>query len=109
MSKEMCRSLRAGGAISLETAFLTACEREARLEETNRFNRLAKELGIRENDAVWSIVFLLGHHVELTETLPARMDTITKSTLAHFHAGIHKQSETAETELRAVRARVALG
>ena len=92
--------------MSLETAFLTVYGREPKPEETNRFNRLAKELGIRENDAIWSIVFLLGHHLELTEGLPERMDAITRRTLADFGAGVQKRSETAETELRAVRARI---
>ena len=38
--------------MSLETAFLTVYGREPKPEETNRFNRLAKELGIRKNDAI---------------------------------------------------------
>ncbi|WP_263358610.1 hypothetical protein [Acidicapsa ligni] len=92
--------------MSLETAFLTVYGREAKPEETNRFNRLAKELGIRENDAIWSIVFLLGHHLELTEKLPERMGEQANRTLAKFDVGIRQRSETAETELRAIKARI---
>jgi hypothetical protein len=92
--------------MSLETAFLTVYGREAKPEETNRFNRLAKELGIRENDAIWSIVFLLGHHLEMTETLPERLDKFTNRTLVQFDAAIRQRTETAEAELRAVKARI---
>jgi hypothetical protein len=106
MGKGVRCSLRPGSVMRLETAFLTVYGREAKPEETNRFNRLAKELGIRENDAIWSIVFLLGHHLELTETLPKRMGELTNRTLAQFDAGIRQRSEMAEAELRAVKARI---
>jgi hypothetical protein len=92
--------------MSLETAFLAVYGRAAKPEETNRFNRLAKELGIRENDAIWNIVFLLGHHLELTETLPERMGEQANRALAKFDVGIRRRSETAEAELRAVKARI---
>jgi hypothetical protein len=92
--------------MSLETAFMTVYGREAKPEETNKFNRLAKELGIRENDAVWSIVFLLGYHLELTETLPERLTTVTKRALVQFDSAIRLRSETAESELRTVKARI---
>ena len=92
--------------MSLETAFLTVYGREAKPEETNRFNRLAKELGIRENDAIWNIVFLLGHHLEMTETLPERLGKFTNRTLLQFDAAIRQRSETAEAELRVVKARI---
>lgn len=92
--------------MSLETAFLTVYGREAKPEETNRFNRLAKELGIRENDAVWSIVFLLGHHLELAEKIPERMREQSNRALAKFDAGVRQRSETAEKELQAIKARI---
>ena len=92
--------------MNLEAAFLKIYGREAKPEETNRFNRLAKELDIRENDAIWSMVFLLGHHLELTEAMPERMNSATKRTLDSFNASIRKRSEVAEAELWAVRARI---
>jgi hypothetical protein len=92
--------------MSLETAFLAVYGREAKPEETNRFNRLAKELDIRENDAIWSVVFLLGHHLELTEKLPEQMREQSNRALARFDLGIRQRSETAETELRVIKARI---
>jgi hypothetical protein len=92
--------------MSLEKAFLTVYGRDPKPEETNRFYRLAKELGIRENDAIWNIIFLLGHHLELTETLPERLGAVTNRTLAQFDAEICRRRETAEVELRVIRARI---
>lgn len=92
--------------MNLETAFLKIYGREAKPEETNRFNRLAKELDIRENDAIWSIVFLLGHHLELTEAIPEKMNASAKCLLDSFNVAIGKRGEVAETELRAARARI---
>jgi DNA anti-recombination protein RmuC len=102
----MRHGLRAGNAMSLETAFMTIYGREPKPEETNQFNRLAKELGIRENDAVWSIVFLLGHHRELAEKIPERMREQSNHALAAFDAGVQQRSQTAEKELRAIKARI---
>lgn len=45
--------------MNLDAAFQTVYGRLPHPDETLRFNRLAKELGIRDNDAVWGIVFLL--------------------------------------------------
>lgn len=92
--------------MNLEAAFLAIYRREAKPEETNRFNRLAKELDIRENDAIWSMVFLLGHHLELTEGMPERMNTAVKQTLQTLDASIRKRGDLAEKELRSVRARI---
>jgi hypothetical protein len=92
--------------MSLEKAFLTIYGRAPKPEETNRFYRLAKDLGIRENDAIWNIVFLLGHHLELTETIPEQLGAVANKTLAQFDAGIHRRHETAELELRVIRARI---
>ena len=92
--------------MNVETAFLAIYGREAKPEETKRFNRLAKELDIRENDAIWSMVFLLGHHLELTEAMPEKMSASTKRLLDSFNAAICKRGELAETELKAARARI---
>jgi hypothetical protein len=92
--------------MNLETAFHTVYGRDPKPEETNRFNRLAKELDIRENDAVWSIVFLLGHHLELTELLPKRIGLATERSLEQFDVSLRQRGEVAEAELRAVKARI---
>lgn len=92
--------------MSLETAFATVYGREPKPEETNRFNKLAKELGIRENDAVWSLVFLLGQHLELTEAVPERIRSAAELTLVHFQNAVQKRSETAEIELGVIKGRI---
>lgn len=92
--------------MNVETAFFTIYGREAKPEETNRFNRLAKELDIRDNDAIWGVVFLLGHHLELTEAMPERMNIAMKQTLQALDASIRKRSDLAEKELRSVKARI---
>jgi ElaB/YqjD/DUF883 family membrane-anchored ribosome-binding protein len=92
--------------MSLDTAFVTVYGREPKPEETNRFNKLAKELGIRENDAVWSLVFLLGQHLEMTEAIPERIRSEAELTLAKFQSAVQKRNETAEVELNAIKARI---
>ena len=92
--------------MNLEAAFVTVYGREPKPEETNRFNKLAKELGIKENDAVWSLVFLLGQHLELTEAVPERIRSAAELTLFNFQSAVQKRSETAEVELDVIRARI---
>ncbi len=92
--------------MSLDTAFVTVYGREPKPEETNRFNKLARELGIRENDAVWSLVFLLGQHLELTEAIPERIRLAADSTLLEFESAVQKRSETAAVELDVIKARI---
>ncbi len=92
--------------MNLEIAFATVYGREPKPEETFRFNRLAKELDIRENDAVWSIVFLLGHHIELAELLPKQIGATTAQSLAQYDAALRRRNNVAENELRAVKARI---
>ena len=89
-----------------EAAFRTVYGRDAKPEETARFNRLAKELGIKDNDAIWSVVFLLGHHVELAGILPKQIGESAAQSLAQYEAMLRRRNDVAESELRAVKARV---
>ncbi len=88
-----------------ELAFRTVYGRDATPDETARFNRLAKELGIRDNDAIWSVVFLLGHHVELAGRLPKQIGEFAAQSLAQYEAMLRRRNDVAESELRAVKAR----
>ena len=89
-----------------DAAFRSVYGREPKPEETARFNKLAKELDIRDNDAVWSVVFLLGHHIELAEALPKQIGVSAAHALAQYDAMLRLRNTVAENELRAVKARV---
>ena len=60
--------------MNLDTAFRSIYGRDPSPEETNRFNRIGKELDIRDNDAIWAIAFLLGHHLDLAKQMPEQID-----------------------------------
>ena len=92
--------------MTLEVAFETIYGRGASPEEASRFNRLAKELDIRDNDAVWVLVFLLGHHLELTKRMPEQIKTSAQQVLASFSGTLTEQLAGAESELRLAKARV---
>ena len=92
--------------MTLEVAFETIYGRGASPEEASRFNRLAKELDIRDNDAVWVLVFLLGHHLELTKRMPEQIKTTAQQVLASFSETLNEQLAGAESELRLAKARV---
>jgi hypothetical protein len=49
--------LRGGRAMNLDMAFRAVYGRAPDPEETNRFNQVARELDIRENDAIWAVTF----------------------------------------------------
>ena len=55
--------------MNVDTAFRSIYGRDPNPEETNRFNRVGKELDIRDNDAIWAITFLLGHHLDLAKLM----------------------------------------
>lgn len=92
--------------MNIDTAFRAIYSREPNAEETGRFNRIARELGIRDNDAIWAVVFLLGHHLELTQTMPERMEQLTAQSMVQFTAVLLRARKSAEAEFAATRARV---
>lgn len=92
--------------MNLESAFEVIYGRFPKPEETARFNRLAKELDIRDNDAVWSLVFLLGHHLELADAMPVKISLASARVLSRFDEGLKQRTVTAEKELEAAKARV---
>ena len=92
--------------MNIEIAFRSVYGRDPNAEEINRFNRLAKELGIRDNDALWAVVFLLGHHLELTKQMPERMEQLTSQSLESYRSALLHASKSAESELLATKARI---
>jgi hypothetical protein len=92
--------------VNIDTAFNSIYGRCATPEETNRFNRLAKELGIRDNDAIWAIVFLLGHHLDLAKQMPEQISQLVSQSLNQYAAALLAARRLAETELAAIKERI---
>jgi hypothetical protein len=92
--------------MNVDTAFRSIYDREPSPEETNRFNRIGKELDIRDNDAIWAVVFLLGHHLELAKQMPEQIDKLISQSLADYTAAISNTLNLAESDLAATKARI---
>jgi hypothetical protein len=92
--------------MNIDAAFRCVYGREAKPEETARFNRIAKELDIRDNDAIWAVAFLLGHHLDLTKQIPAQMLDLMEQSLRKYETSLQKGKEKAEADLAAAKARV---
>lgn len=91
--------------MNVDAAFLAIYGRIPNSEETSRFNRVAKELGIRDNDAIWAMVFLLGHHLDLTKEMPERMAQLVSQSLEEYTSALLCARRSAEAEFAAVKAR----
>ena len=92
--------------MNLDTAFLAVYGRAPSPEETNSFNRIGKELDIRDNDAIWAIAFLLGHHLDLAIQMPEQIDKLISQSLAKYRSSLDSARRLAETDLAATKARI---
>jgi ElaB/YqjD/DUF883 family membrane-anchored ribosome-binding protein len=92
--------------MNLDTAFRSIYGRDPSPDETNRFNRIGKELDIRDNDAIWAIAFLLGHHLDLAEQMPEQIDKLISQSLAKYASSLDSARRLAETDLAATKARI---
>jgi hypothetical protein len=92
--------------MNLDTAFRSIYGRAPSPEETNSFNRIGKELGIRDNDAIWAIAFLLGHHLDLAKQMPEQIDKLISQSLAKYASSLDTARRLAETDLAATKARI---
>jgi hypothetical protein len=92
--------------MNIDIAFRSIYGRDPSPEETNQFNRIGKELDIRDNDAIWAVAFLLGHHIELAKQMPKQIDQQISRSLAGYKAAIARNLSLAETDLAAIKARV---
>jgi hypothetical protein len=92
--------------MNIDTAFLAVYGRDPSPEETNRFNRISKELDIRDNDAIWAIAFLLGHHLDLAKQMPEQIDKLISQSLAKYASSLDSARRLAETDLAATKARI---
>jgi len=92
--------------VNVDTAFRSIYGRDPSPEETNRFNRIGKELDIRDNDAIWAVAFLLGHHLDLAKQMPDQIDKLISQSLADYTAAISNTLNLAESDLAATKARI---
>ena len=92
--------------MNVDTAFRSIYGRAPSPEETNRFNRIGKELDIRDNDAIWAIVFLLGHHIDLAKQMPEQIDKLISQSLTRYASSLDSARRLAETDLAATKARI---
>jgi hypothetical protein len=92
--------------MNLDTAFRAVYGRAPDPEETNRFNQVARELDIRENDAIWAVTFLLGHHLDLAKRMPEQIEERVCESLTRYEMALLNGRKLAEAELAAIRARI---
>lgn len=92
--------------MNIDLAFHAVYGRNPNAEETSRFNRLAKELGIRDNDAIWAMVFLLGHHLDLASQMPTQIERLAARSLEQYTSALLRSRKSAEAELLATKARI---
>jgi hypothetical protein len=92
--------------MNVDTAFRSIYGRDPSPEETNRFNRIGKELDIRDNDAIWAVTFLLGHHLDLAKQMPEQIDKLISQSLTDYRAAISDALNLAESDLAVTKARI---
>ncbi len=79
-----------------EEAFAKLLGRQPSEAERARLYRARDALGIRENDAFWSIIMLLEHYDALYAGYPARMSQAAEQAIAHAR-GAFEAAAIAET------------
>ena len=58
----------------LEQSFARLLGRQPTERERDRLRRIKDELGIADNDALWSVLLALNYHTALYEAMPARIE-----------------------------------
>lgn len=58
----------------LEQSFARLLGRQPTERERDRLRRIKEELGIADNDALWSVLLALNYHTALYEAMPARIE-----------------------------------
>jgi hypothetical protein len=71
---------------SIETAFAKLLGRQATQAEGERLHRLRNVLGLRDNDAFWSIVMALEHYDSFFRAYPAQLSEATERALENVRA-----------------------
>jgi hypothetical protein len=94
--------------MSVEDAFAKLTGRQATPEQRERLHRLREALGLRDNDAFWSIVMALEYYDAFWRQYPAQFAEQTAQAIEHARAAmaVVAQNEAAHVQ-RALSAQVA--
>jgi len=94
--------------VSVDDAFAKLTGRQATPEQRERLYRLRDALGLRDNDAFWSIVMALEYYDSFLRQYPAQFAELAESTIESARAALSAaaQSEAAHVQ-RVLSAKVA--
>jgi hypothetical protein len=73
-------------SVSIETAFSQLVGRQPTQAESERLHRLRSVLGLRDNDAFWSIVLALEHYDSFFRAYPSELATVTERAVENVRA-----------------------
>jgi hypothetical protein len=89
-----------GATVSIESSFEQIVGRKASEPERARLYRLRDALGLRDNDAFWSIVMALEHYDSFFRAYPAQLAEVTERTLGSVRVAC---AAAAEKEVAAIQ------
>jgi hypothetical protein len=89
-----------GAAASIETVFEQLVGRKPTEPERERLYRLRQVLGLRDNDAFWSIVMALEHYDAFFRAYPAQLAEVTERAVENVRAA---SAAAAHEEVAAVQ------
>jgi hypothetical protein len=75
-----------GERVSIETAFAQLVGRQPTQAESERLHRLRSVLGLRDNDAFWSIVLALEHYDSFFRAYPSELAAVTERAVENVRA-----------------------
>ncbi len=102
------RTTAEGAPANIETSFEQLVGRRATEPERERLYRLRQVLGLRDNDAFWSIVMALEHYDALFRVYPAQLAEVTERAVENVRAACAAAAhEEVATVQRALAAKVA--
>jgi hypothetical protein len=88
--------------VSLEDAFAKVVGRSASEEERARLYRLREALGLRDNDAFWSIVMALEYYDSFFRAYPAKFAQQAASTIERARAALETAAEREAAQVQRV-------
>ncbi len=102
------RSMPEGAAANIETMFEQLVGRRPTEPERERLYRLRQVLGLRDNDAFWSIVMALEHYDAFFRAYPAQLAEVTERAVENVRAACAAAAnEEVAAVQRALAAKVA--
>ena len=100
MAQRGAQGARGGGVVTVDDAFARVVGRQASEEERARLYKLRDALGLRDNDAFWSIVMALEHYDAFFRQYPAQLADQTarclESARAAFAVAAEKEAAQAQ-------------